>query len=148
MDRLLRRDLHHSRSRAQMEHPDCPKITMGRYQFFDLECRVIRGSDGLRCYVRVPLGHELYGRELRELNLALDTPFSVSYSAGGAHGWFIGVSRLESWEDAVACAETLARELSTFEVSALWCPPRVRRRSGIRLRAALRPELLVLVDIA
>lgn len=123
-------------------------VNLGRYQFFNLECRVVRLSDGLHCYVRVPFRHELYGRSSNEISLVLDAPFCVSYSAGGAHGWFIGVSHLESWAVAVECCEALARELSAFEAPALWNPPGQERASGVRPRALPLTSPPLEVDVA
>ena len=123
-------------------------VALGRYQFFELECRVVRRNDGVHCYVRVPFGHELYGRSAREIDLVLETPRPISYSAGGAHGWFIGAGRLESWEIAVDCCEAVARELAAFEAPELWSAPRPARRSGIRPRALTEEAPGVVEDVA
>jgi hypothetical protein len=124
------------------------RVSLGRYFFHDLECRIVRRRELLYCYVRVPFGHELYGRtRLPELNLALGLPFTIGYSGGGEHGWFFGVHALLSWEAALDACERLARELTAFELCELWSPPRPKRNSGIRPRFVTDEPHLEVVDV-
>jgi hypothetical protein len=109
----------------------------GNYKLHGFDCRIVRRCDGiLGCYIRVPVTHELYGRtNLRELSFALECADGITYSAGGADGWYIGSATQLLWQDACALLEYLARQLAEFTPSDEH-GPHVRRDSGIQLRIA------------
>jgi hypothetical protein len=77
---------------------------------------IVRRHDGaLGCFIRVPVDHELYGEtDLRVLSLALETPGGITYSAGGALGWFVGFRALCGRTAALRTCEALARQLAGF----------------------------------
>lgn len=110
----------------------------GQFMLYGFDCRIVRRRDGiLGCYIRVPYTHELYGRtDLNELSLALDCPDGITYSAGGAEGWFIGSATQLCWDDAWQLLDDLARQLADFVPSEVWSVPRVRRISGVQFKAA------------
>jgi hypothetical protein len=114
-----------------------PRCTLppsrGKFVLNGLDCRIIRRCDGiLACYVRVPHTHELYGQtDLGVLSAALDCPEGVTYSAGGADGWFIGSASALSWHDARELLEDLAGQIAGVAPSEVWGMARIERVSGI-----------------
>jgi hypothetical protein len=117
------------------EGPAAAPPSHGRWVLHGMDCLMVRRRDGLLgCYIRIPHAHELHGRtNLEELSFALDCPHGITYSAAGAHGWFIGSVAHGCWENAWDLLDDLAEQLAHFTASDA-ADPGADRASAVHVR--------------